>query len=104
MTSTTEGSRVVGMSLMKSDEAVAALEYVQDHMPDVRTEDHGTYYRFETDHILQLDLTEVADYLGRDLAMRTFLGVLATYYGNIDVSGDVLTISPESATGMLRTE
>ena len=36
--------------------------------------------------------------------MRTFLGVLATYYGNIDVSGDVLTISPESATGMLRAE
>jgi hypothetical protein len=95
MTSTTEGSRVVGMSLMKSDEAVAALEYVQDHMPDVRTEDHGTYYRFETDHILQLDLAEVADYLGRDLAM---------YYGNIDVSGDVLTISPESAAGMLRAE
>lgn len=106
MTSTTQGtaSRAVGMSLMKSDEAHAAIEYVGEHMADVEIEDMGTYIAFKTNHVLQIDLTELADYLGRDLTMGTFLGVLATYYGNIDVSGDVLTLSPESGTGMLRAE
>jgi hypothetical protein len=92
------------MSLMKSDEAQAAIEYVGEYMPDVEIEDMGTYIHFKTNHVLQLDLTELSDYLGRDLGMGTFLGVLATYYGNIDVSGDVLTLSPESGTGMLRAE
>ena len=91
------------MCLMKSDEASAALDYIHDQLPYVHIEVHTTYYRFEANAKIRLDLAEVSEYLGRALSMRTFLGILSSYYGNIDVQEDLLTISPETAAAMLRS-
>ena len=80
----------VGICLMKSD----------DHSPDIRVEDHVTYFRVMTERDLRIDLREVAAYLGRDLPMSSFLVTLSAYFGQIDVDDSVLTVSPVASDGV----
>ena len=39
----------VGICLMKSDEADATITHLLDHSPDIRVEDHVTYFRVMTE-------------------------------------------------------
>jgi len=84
----------VGICLMKSDEADATITHLLEQSPDIRVEDHVTYFRVMTEQPLQIDLREVAAYLGRDLSMSSFLVTLSAYFGQIDVDDSVLTVSP----------
>jgi hypothetical protein len=79
---------------MKSDEADATITHLLEVSPDIRVEDHVTYFRLMTERDLRIDLEEVAAYLGRDLPMPSFLVTLSAYFGQIDVGDSVLTISP----------
>lgn len=83
----------VGICLMKSDEADATITHLLEQTPDIRVEDHVTYFRVMTEKDLRIDLREVAAYLGRDLPMSSFLVTLSAYFGQIDVDDSVLTIS-----------
>lgn len=83
----------VGVCLMKSDEADAAILHLRESSPGIRVEDHVTYFRVETEEDLRIDLAEVAAYLGRDLPMSSFLVTLSAYFGAIDVADSVLTVS-----------
>lgn len=85
----------VGMSLMKGDESIATADYIRDTQPQVQILDQDTYIRFESDAQILVDVNEVGDYFGSPVPMRTFLGLLASYFGRIDVEGDVLTITSE---------
>jgi hypothetical protein len=87
-------NRTVGICLMKSDEADATITHLLEVSPDIRVEDHVTYFRLMTERDLRIDLEEVAAYLGRDLPMPSFLVTLSAYFGQIDVGDSVLTISP----------
>ena len=89
----------VGICLMKSDEADATITHLLDHSPDIRVEDHVTYFRVMTERDLRIDLREVAAYLGRDLPMSSFLVTLSAYFGQIDVEESTLRISPVSLPG-----
>lgn len=89
----------VGICLMKSDEADATISHLLDQTPDIRVEDHVTYFRVMTEQDLRIDLREVATYLGRELPMSSFLVTLSAYFGQIDVDDWVLTISPVSPDG-----
>ncbi|MGH9006067.1 MAG: MmoB/DmpM family protein [Acidimicrobiia bacterium] len=91
----------VGVCLMKSDEADATINHLLDQSPDIRVEDHVTYFRVMTERDLRIDLKEVAAYLGRDLSMSSFLVTLSAYFGQIDVDESVLVISPVSPNGDL---
>jgi hypothetical protein len=84
----------VGICLMKSDEADATISHLLEQSPDIRVEDHVTYFRVMTERPLQIDLREVAAYLGRDLPMSSFLVTLSAYFGQIDVDDSVLTVTP----------
>jgi MmoB/DmpM family protein len=84
----------VGICLMKSDEADATISHLIEQSPDIRVEDHVTYFRVMTERPLQIDLREVAAYLGRDLPMSSFLVTLSAYFGQIDVDDSVLTVTP----------
>ena len=84
----------VGICLMKSDEADATITHLLEQSPDIRVEDHVTYFRVMTEQPLQIDLREVGAYLGRDLSMSSFLVTLSAYFGQIDVDDSVLTVSP----------
>jgi hypothetical protein len=85
----------VGMSLMKGDESIATADYIRDAQPEVRILDQDTYIRFEADTQILVDVNEVGEYYGSPVPMRTFLGLLASYFGRIDVEGDLLTITSE---------
>jgi hypothetical protein len=91
--------RTVGICLMKSDEADATLSHLRDQTPDVHIEDHVTYFRVMTDQGIRIDLREVSAYLGRELAMSSFLVTLSAYFGQIDVDESVLTVSPVDGPG-----
>lgn len=84
----------VGICLMKSDEADATITHLLERSPDIRVEDHVTYFRVMTTQPLHIDLREVGAYLGRDLSMSSFLVTLSAYFGQIDVDDSVLTVSP----------
>ena len=84
----------VGICLMKSDEADATITHLLDQTPDIRVEDHITYFRVMTEQDIRIDLREVSTYLGRDLPMSSFLVTLSAYFGQIDVDDSVLTVSP----------
>ena len=90
----TGDNRTVGICLMKSDEADATITHLLEVSPDIRVEDHVTYFRLMTERDIRIDLEEVAAYLGRDLPMPSFLVTLSAYFGQIDVDDSVLTISP----------
>ena len=84
----------VGICLMKSDEADATITHLRDQSPDLHVEDHVTYFRVMNEADIRIDLREVSAYLGRELAMSSFLVTLSAYFGQIDVDDSVLTISP----------
>ncbi|MEW6475053.1 MAG: MmoB/DmpM family protein [Actinomycetota bacterium] len=89
----------VGICLMKSDEADATINHLLDQSADIRVEDHVTYFRVMTTRDIRIDLREVSAYLGRDLAMSSFLVTLSAYFGQIDVDDTVLVISPVAPNG-----
>ena len=95
----TGDNRTVGICLMKSDEADATITHLLEVSPDIRVEDHVTYFRVMNERDIRIDLREVAAYLGRDLPMPSFLVTLSAYFGQIDVDDTVLVISPVSPNG-----
>lgn len=94
-----ENGRTVGICLMKCDEADATIDHLRDQSPDVRVEDHVTYFRVMTEEPIRIDLREVSAYLGRDIPMSSFLVTLSAYFGQIDVEESVLTVLPVSWNG-----
>ena len=95
----TQDGGTVGICLMKCDEADATISHLLDRTPDIRVEDHVTYFRVMTESDIRIDLEEVAAYLGRDLPMSSFLVTLSAYFGQIDVDDTVLVVSPVSPNG-----
>ena len=95
----TQDGGTVGICLMKSDEADATISHLLEQSPDIRVEDHVTYFRVMTESDIRIDLEEVAAYLGRDLPMSSFLVTLSAYFGQIDVDDTVLVVSPVSPNG-----
>jgi len=85
------------MCLMKSDEADATIAHLRERSPQIRVEDHLTYFRVEADKELTIELPEVAAFLGRSLSMDSFLVTLSAYFGEIHVDDSVLRISPVGA-------
>ena len=92
----TGDNRTVGICLMKSDEADATITHLLEVSPDIRVEDHVTYFRVMTETDIRIDLREVSAYLGRDLPMPSFLVTLSAYFGQIEADDTVLTVSPVS--------
>ena len=94
-------TETVGICLMKSDEADATITHLLDQTPDLRVEDHVTYFRVMTEQDILIDLREVSAYLGRELPMSSFLVTLSAYFGQIDVDDTVLRVSSVSPNGNL---
>lgn len=76
----------VGISLMKSDETRAALDYLKETADDARVSDRDCYYKIERDNKLEFDMEGISDFLGRDLDTDIFLVNMSSYYGRIVVS------------------
>jgi hypothetical protein len=85
----------VGISLMKSEETRAILEYLDETAPGVRVSDRDCFYKIERDGKLDFNMETISEFLGRDIDTETFLVNMSTYYGRITVSEGLLEISSE---------
>jgi propane monooxygenase coupling protein len=85
----------VGISLMKSDETKATLEYLDETANGVRVSDRDCYYKIERDDKLEFDMEGISDFLGRDLDTDIFLVNMSSYYGRIVVSDGKVEIFSE---------
>ena len=85
----------VGISLMKSDETHATLEYLGETAQGVRVSDRDCYYKIERDNKLEFDMEAISDFLGRDLDTDIFLVNMSSYYGRIVVSDGKVEIFSE---------
>ncbi len=85
----------VGISLMKSDETRATLDYLKESANDARVSDRDCYYKIERDNKLEFDMEGISDFLGRDLDTDIFLVNMSSYYGRIVVSDGKVEIFSE---------
>jgi propane monooxygenase coupling protein len=85
----------VGISLIGSEEAMAAVELIRDELPDAKIVDHDCYYKIEHDGLLEFDMAELSERLGRQIRVHDFLVCMASYYGRIVVQDDSVQIHSE---------
>lgn len=71
----------VALVLMKSEEADATIDVLAADHPDVRIVDQGTYWYLEHPSEIFVDMTRVADEMGRDLTLSQWLVVMTTFVG-----------------------
>jgi hypothetical protein len=76
----------VGMVLMGSEEADAAVEILQEERPDLRISKTNCYYLIEGEGKIEIDVNEVGERLGRSLDVPSFLVVMSSYYGRAEVN------------------
>jgi propane monooxygenase coupling protein len=99
-TSTADGGLVkerdtVGISLTASEEANAAVDMVNDEMPDAKVRDYDCYYKIEREGMLEFDMTNLSERLGREITVHDFLVNMTSYYGRIVVQDGLLRIHSE---------
>jgi hypothetical protein len=85
----------IGISLIGSEEARAAVDLVRDEMPDARISDNDCYYKIERDGLLEFDMAKLSERLGRDIDVHDFLVNMTSYYGRIVVNDGVVQIHSE---------
>jgi MmoB/DmpM family len=89
------GSRSIGLVLMKSEEAQATVDYVTDSCPDIRVQDHSTYFLLETEGTIRIPIAEVEEYLGRPMPMSRFLVTMTSYYGRAHTEDDAFVVTSD---------
>lgn len=95
MTVAEAGRQTVGLVLMKSEEAQATVDYVTESCPDIRVQDHSTFYLLETEGTIRIPLAEVEEYLGKPLSMSRFLVTMTSYYGRARTEDDAFVVTAE---------
>ena len=77
---------------MMSPETEATVEYVRSQMPNAIIDFRDVFYKIERDGYLEFHMSEIAEYLGRELDTNEFLVSMSSYYGRIVVSDDKVEI------------
>lgn len=85
----------VGISLMKSAETEATVQYVRAEMPDATVDFRDVFYKIERKGSMLFDMSKISEYLGRDLDTSLFLVSMSSYYGRIVVSNGKVEIFSE---------
>jgi len=80
-----EAQDTVGMVLMGSEEAEVVVEMLREQRPDLIITHNDCYYSIEGRGNIEIDLAEVGERLGRDLEMSSFLVVMSSYYGRVNI-------------------
>ena len=90
-----EARNTVGLVLMGSEEADAAVEVLREKRPDLRITRTNCYYMIEGEDRIEIDVREVGERLGRDLDVPAFLVVMSSYYGRAQVGEDKFGVYSE---------
>jgi alkene monooxygenase coupling protein len=91
----TKARETIGISLIGSEEANAAVELIRDEMPDAVISDNDCYYKIERDGLLEFDMEKLSERLGRDITVHDFLVNMTSYYGRIVVNDGLVQIHAE---------
>lgn len=91
----TKARDTVGISLMRSAESEAAVQYIEENFPDASVHDRDVFFKIERDGKLEFDMNEIGEYLGRELDTDIFLVNMSSYYGRIVVSDGKVEIFSE---------
>lgn len=75
-----DGSRCA-IVLMKSEEADATISVLEVDFPDVKIEDHDTYWYLEAPDEIYIDIDSVGEELGRELTLSQWLVIMSTFVG-----------------------
>ena len=87
--------RKVALGLMKSEEADATIEVMEARYPDVEIHDFGTYWKVQGEGELRVEMDEIAEALGRPMALSQWLVIMATFVGRAHSGGDYFLVTSE---------
>ena len=82
----------IGITLIASADTEAAVAMVTDQNPDVRVSFRGVVYKVEAEGVLEFDMEELGQRLGRPIDTDIFLVNMSTYYGRMVVSDGFIRI------------
>lgn len=91
-------THTVNAKLIAGEEADAIVAAVCVQNPDATVEDHGSYITVAREKELVFDINRISEELGRPYDVPTFLVVLASYTGQVDVQDTRLVIKEAAAT------
>lgn len=86
-------THTVSAKLMAGEEAEAIADALLLDQPDAQVEDHGSYLTIEAEGRLAFEMSSISESLGRPYDVSTFLVVLASYTGQVDVQDDRVVIT-----------
>ena len=81
-------THVINVKLIAGEEADAIISAVLEDNPSARVEDHGPYLTLAAERELVFEMERIAEELGRPYDVPTFLVVLSSYNGQVDVRDD----------------
>ena len=86
-------THTVSAKLMAGEEAEAIADAILLDHPQVRVEDHGSYLTIEAERELAFEMAAISEALGRPYDVSTFLVVLTSYTGQVDVQDERVVIT-----------
>lgn len=83
----------VSAHLMGGDAAEAIVELMQETDPALAIEDNGAYWSITADNEdLLFAMNAISEAMGHAYSVTNFLGILASYKGEIEVRDDAVAI------------
>ena len=94
---TIQARDTVGLVLMGSEEAEAVVTMLTSDgaTQKVNVTDNGCYYKIEAPGLIEVDLNELSERLGREIDVPAFLVILASYIGRIEIDQRMIRIRTE---------
>lgn len=90
------GHNHVGVKLTAGEEAEAVVDVVTATHPEAQIEHYPAYISVVVPHRLVLDTPQISEQLGRPYDVPTFLVILSSYHGYINVEDERVTITAEA--------
>jgi hypothetical protein len=85
----------VGVKLIAGEEAEAAAATVVASHPEAVIEHYPAYISIEVPNRMTFEMERIAEQLGRPYDTPTFLVILSSYNGRINVEDNRITLSSE---------
>ena len=91
----TPGGGRVALVLMKSEEADATIDVMEEDCPDVKIVDQGTYWYLEHPSEIRVEMSRVGDEMGREITLSQWLVVMTTFVGRAAPEEDYFRVTSE---------
>ncbi len=83
----------VSARLIGGDDAEAIVDLMRENNPALAIEDNGSYWSITADNEdLIFEMDEIGEAMGHDYSVTKFLGILASYKGEIEVRDNAVAI------------